>query len=686
MGSDPISRNAGIKPSLSAAGYIGAFVRPPSAMSSIRTLVAFATLACATAFAATPAPTPAAAKAPAAGAPAAAAKPAATDDGGTTLGHWSYAFTAFDVPPKYPRGFKSFEWVNPDAPHGGTMYLGNPDRRTSFDKFNPYTLKGSPPTGTQILMFEPLAVRSGDEPGTVYGLVAEEMLVPPDKSSVSFRINPKARFNNGDPVTAADVKHSFDMMMSKGAHPSYRAAYDGVDKVVIVDDRTVRVDLKDRTDDVIFNVSGTPVFSRKWGAGPDGQPKPFDQVITEYPITTGPYVIEATDSGRGITFKRQKDYWAQDLGVRKGMFNFDRVVYRLYRDRAISLEAFKAGEFDLLQEFVAPQYVRNHEGAKWRDGRIVKKEFKHGMGQGHQAYLLNMRRPLFQDRRVREALDYTYDFEKINLYNMRVRAYSLFSNSDFAAKGLPGPGELALLEPFRDKLPKEVFGEPYVPPRTDTGPNALRENLKKARTLLEQAGWNIDGDGVLRNAKGEPFEMEYLETQGGQQFRNVIWARNLAKVGIKFKVRQVDFALYRKRLETFDFDLITIRTPDFAIPSAADYDELFGSKKATVEGSGNYRGVQDPAVDAVLKAMESAKTYEQLRDASRALDRIVMHQHYQVPQLFSPGYLTSYWNKFGIPPTPKFYLTDEASDNWWPTWSVTTWWLKDAVREQQAGS
>jgi microcin C transport system substrate-binding protein len=623
---------------------------------------------------------------PAIAAAPAAARPADTvNDAGTSLGQWSHAYVAFGGAPKYPKGFKNFDWVNPDAPRGGTIYLGNPDRRTSFDKFNPYTLKGSPPTGIVIHMFEPLAFRSGDEPATVYGLVAEEMLVAPDRSSVTFRINRKARFNNGDPVVAADVKHTFDMLMSKGAAPAVRAALDGVDKVTAVDDRTVRVDLKDRTDDTVFTVATTAIFSRKWGAGPDGKPKPFDQVVDEYPITTGPYVIEATDSGRGITLKRQKGYWADDLGVRKGMFNFDRVVYRLYKDRAVSMEAFKAGEFDLIQEFVASQFVRGHQGAKWRDGRIVKTTFNHEMGQGHQAYLLNLRRPIFQDRRVREALDYTYDFEKINVYNMRVRAYSLFSNSDFAAKGMPSPGELAILEPFRDKLPPEVFGMPYVPPRTDTGPNALRDNLKKARTLLEQAGWNVDAGGVLRNAKGEPFEMEYLETQGGQQFRNVIWARNLAKVGINFKVRQVDFALYRKRLDAFDFDLVTIRTPDFAIPSAQDYTELFSSKKAEVEGSGNLRGVKDPAVDAALKAMEEAKSYEQLQDATRALDRVVMHQHYQVPQLFSAGYLTSYWNKFGIPKVqPKYYTTDESGE--FPTWCVTTWWLKDTAREAQAGS
>ena len=607
------------------------------------------------------------------GGSALAATSAATSGGG----NWSHAYAAYGETPKYPRGFKAFDWVNPEAPKRGTLYLSNPDRRTSFDKFNPFTLKGSAPAGLSILMFEPLAARSGDEPGTIYGVVAEEMLVPPDKSSITFRIHPKARFYNGDPVTAADVEHSFAMLISKGAAPAVRASLSGVKGAEVLDERTVRFDLNDRSDDTIFNVAGIPVFSRKWGQGADGKPKPFDEVVTEYPITTGPYTIARTDSGRGIEFARNADYWARDLGVRRGQFNFERVIYRMYADRSISMEAFKAGEFDLIQEYVPQQWVRQHDGAKWRDGRIVKKVFTYGMGKGMQAYLLNLRRPLFQDARVREALDYSYDFEKINLYNERRRSYSLFSNSDFAAAGLPGPGELKLLEPFRAQLPAEVFGPPYQPPRTDTGPSALRENLKKARALLEQAGWKVDASGILRNAKGEPFEFEYLETQGGPQFRTVTWQRNLAKLGIRMSARTVDFALYRKRLEVFDFDAITIRVQDFALPSAIDYVETLGSKTADVTGSGNLRGLKDPAVDAMLAAMTEARTYAELRDACRALDRIVMHRHYQVPQLYSPGYAISYWNKFGLPATtPKYYTIDESAE--WPVWAVGSWWSKDA--------
>jgi peptide/nickel transport system substrate-binding protein/microcin C transport system substrate-binding protein len=614
--------------------------------------------------------------APAFAAPA--AKDAVNDGGPAQDGQWSHAFAQFGEP-KYPKGFTHFEYVNPDAPKGGTVFLGNPDRRTSFDKFNPFTVKGSPPTGVNILMFEPLAVRAGDEPGTMYGLLAEEIKVAPDRSSITFRLNPKARFYNGDPVLAADVKHSFDMLTSKGSSPAVRAAYEGVAGATILDERTIRFDLKEKTADNLFLLGAMAVFSRKWGAGPDGKPKPFDAVVTEYPITSGPYTIASTDSGRGIEFVRNKDYWGRDLPVRKGQFNFDRVVYRLYRDRAISMEAFKAGEFDIIQEFVPQQYVRLHAGPKWRDGRIIKRNFAYSFGKGQQAYLLNLRRPIFADRRVRQALDYTYDFEKINLYDQRVRNTSLFVNSDFAAKGMPSAGELALLEPFRKTLSPEVFGPAYVAPRTDTGPNALRENLKKAQALFAEAGWNVAADGVMRNAKGDPFEIEYLETQGGNAFRTVTWQRNLAKLGIKLNYRVVDFALYRKRLEVFDFDLITIRTPDFTLPSAVDYQATLGSARAAEEGSGNFRGVKNPAVDAMIEAMGKARTYDELRDAARALDRIVMHEHYQVPQLYQPSYSVSYWDKFGIPKTlPKYYTIDEFNDDTWPTWAVSGWWSKSA--------
>ena len=610
----------------------------------------------------------------------------AADAAGTPAGAsgaaepWVHAYAAYGRP-KYPPGFAHFDYVNPDAPKGGTLHLNNPDRQSSFDKFNPFTVKGNYPTGVRIFMFETLAVMAGDELSTMYGLLAESMQVAPDKSSLTVRLDPRARFNNGDPVTAADVRHSFAMLTSKHADPTSQTRLSGVQDVVVLDAHTIRFDLKDRSNDTIFNV-GTrlPVFSRKWGLGPDGKAKNFDQVVNEYPITTGPYTIAVADSGRRIEFARNQDYWARDLGVRRGQYNFDRVVYRYYQDQAVAMEAFKAGEFDLLQEYSARRWARQHAGTKWRDGRIVKQNFRNGFGAGLQSYILNLRRPLFQDRRVREALGYTYDFDAINVYRQYRRTYSMFANSEFAATGLPGPGELTLLAPFRPELPPEVFGIAWQPPGTDGGPDAMRRNLLKARSLLEEAGWKVAPDGVLRNAKGQRFQFEYLEDVGGAGRTAAVWQRNLAKLGITMNVREVDYALMTKRQEAFDFDLIQIRTLDFTLPNVADLRDEYSSKSADLPGSGNFRGIKSPAVDFLLDRMQNAQTLDALRDASRALDRIVMQGNYQIPDLFSESYRVSRWDRFGIPATqPKFYTIDSGLDIW-PAWAVTAWWTKDAAR------
>ena len=330
------------------------------------------------------APAPDAAAAPA---PADAAKPA-------TGGTWSHAFASYGATPKYPRGFSHFEFVNPDAPKGGTLQLQNPDRRSSFDKFNPYTIKGQSPAGLTTLMLESLAIRSGDEPGTIYGMVAEEMLVAPDKSSITFRIHPKAKFTNGDPVTAEDMKVVFETLTGKGVAPGVRVKLGGIERAVVLDDRTIRFDLKERTDDTIFAAAGLPVFSRKWVQNKDGSPKKFDEIVNEYPITTGPYTIGEVDTPRRIEFVRDPNYWARDMGVAKGQNNFDRIVYRYYQDNAIAMEAFKAGEFDFLMEYSARRWARQHQGPKWSDGRIVKEEFPNGFGMGFQSYVLNTRRPV----------------------------------------------------------------------------------------------------------------------------------------------------------------------------------------------------------------------------------------------------------------------------------------------------
>ena len=589
---------------------------------------------------------------------------------------WVHAYAAFGQP-KYPPGFEHFGYVNPDAPKGGTINLRNPDRRSSFDKFNPFTVKGNAPAGMSIFMFEGLTLLSGDELQTMYGLLAEAISVAPDKSSISFRLNPRARFSNGDPVTAADVKYSFESMSGKYASPGLQASLAGVARLVVIDERTVRFELKDRTTDMLFTVGGLTVFSRKWALTPEGTPKRFDEIVSEYPITSGPYTIAKADSGRRLEFRRNPDYWAANEGVRRGMFNWDRVVYRYYQDQAVAREAFKAGEFDIFKEYGARSWVRQHKGPKWDDGRIQKDLFETAVGQGLQAYILNLRRPIFQDIRVRQALDYTYDFDTLNRLKLLKRAESQFNNSEFAAQGLPSPGELKLLEPFRKELPPEVFGPAYRAPTTGRDPKRLRQNLLKARELLAEAGWKLAADGKLRNAKGEAFEFEYLNPGEGGRLSD--WQSNLEKLGITLKERNVDFALYRRRLEEYDFDVITIAGGDFTLPDATGLQTVFGSKAADEKGNNNFRGVKSPAADHLLKVMAEARTLDELRDAARALDRVIMWNHWQVPDLYASDEKASYWNRFGMPARrPLFFTIDTASG--FAAWPLETWWILDPAK------
>ena len=308
--------------------------------------------------------------------------PAPTEGGGNFTGRWVHAFAIYGAP-KYGPDFTHFEYVDPDAPRGGTLRLRNPDRRTSFDKYNPFTTRGNAPSGVLMWMFEGLAHLAADEPSTMYGLLAESMFIANDFSSVSFRIRPQARFSNGDPVTPADVVHSFKALSGKGASPTYQTVLSGIERAEVVDARTVRFDMREKTRDQVFNAGTIPVFSAKWGAG-----RTLDEIVTDYPIAAGPYLIAKVDMPRRIEFERNPNYWAAGLPVRKGHFNFDRVVYRNYTDQAVSREAFKAGEFDILKEYGARSWVRQHKGVKWDDGRIVKREFVTGYGQLMQIYAI----------------------------------------------------------------------------------------------------------------------------------------------------------------------------------------------------------------------------------------------------------------------------------------------------------
>ncbi len=592
-------------------------------------------------------------------------------------GEWTHAWASYGEP-LYPKGFSHFGYVNPDAPKRGQLTLSQPDRRSSFDKFNVFTIPTTYPAGLQIWVLETLAIYGADEPQTMYGLLAEEIKVAPDRSAVWFRLRANARFSNGDPVRAADVKFSFDTASSKKASPDWQTNLAGVAAAVVEDERTIRFELKEKGTDSIFKVGAyLLIVSPKWALDAAGRPKPLDQIVTEHPIGSGPYIVEKEDSGRRIVFKRQANYWGDSLNVRRGFFNFERVVYRYYEDEDVIAEAFKAGETDLQRVYRARIFARQHAGVKWNDGRIVKKTFHTQNIEALQSYQLNLRKPKFQDIRVRQALGLSFDFDATNKYGGFQPADSVFNNSDFAAQGLPTPAELALLEPFRKDLPAEVFGPPYKQPRSFNDPLKMRANLLKARELLAAAGWKLAPDGKLRNAQGEAFEFEYLSPSESSQ-RESEWALALKKLGITLTVRRVDYALFSRRLEEYDFDTTTIVEGHFPIPPVQDYFRIYSSKSAEDKGNDNYRGVKSPAVDHILNAMAAARTLDALRDACRALDRVVMWNHWQVPQLFSATHKVSYWNKFGLPArTPKYYQIDTGQDvDTQIPWPLITWWIK----------
>lgn len=572
----------------------------------------------------------------------------------------AHAFSLYDTP-KYPEGFTHFDYVNPDAPRGGELYLANPDRRTSFDKFNPFSLKGVAAAGVANLMFEPLAVTSSDEVATMYGLLAEDMELAPDRMSMTFRLNPKARFNNGDPVTAADVKHSFDTLVDKGA-PQFKLLYADVERAVVVDERTVRFDFKTQNRELPLLVGGLPVFSKKWGANTS-----FDRIQLEPPIATGPYLIERYDVGRSIIYRRNPDYWGTEVPARRGMFNFGRIVYRFYQDELARLEAFKAGEFDINVEYSAKNWARAYVGPQFRSGEIVKREFRHSNAAGMQGFVMNTRRPAFRDVRVRQALAYALDFEWMNrqlFYNQYTRIYSFFNNSELAATGEPSEGELKLLEPLRDQLDPAVFGPAPVPPNTDP-PGSLRANLLKARALLNEAGWTYR-DGALRNAEGRPFVFEILDDQGPMSRVAAVFGRNLEKLGIRVVQRTADFALVQKRMDEFDFDMTSIRFADTTSPGNEMFD-MFGSEAAGQVGSSNFWGVKDPAVDRLVEILVNAETRPELTAAARALDRVLLHKHLVVPHWYSSTHRIAYRNRFGIPKVQPLYYTADP-------YVISMWW------------
>jgi len=573
---------------------------------------------------------------------------------------------------KYPEGFSHFSYVNPVAPKGGEIVMVSPSRASSFDKYNPFTLKGTAPPGLGSLMLETLLTGNSDEPTTAYGLLAEDVSVAKDKLSVTFRLNPLARFHNGDPVLAMDVKYSFDRITSKEAAPQFRTYFSEVASVLVVSEREIRFNFKRANAELPLIVGSMSVFSHKWGAD-----KPLDKIITDVPIGSGPYKLGQVDFGKDIQYVRDNNYWAKNLNVRKGMFNFDRVSYRIYKDTTAQFEGFKAGEFDYIQAFVAREWARGYKGKLFDNGTLIKRELQHGNAGDFQGFMFNTRLPKFKDARVRQAIGLAMDYEWMNrqlFYQAYTRVRGYFVGSDFEAKDLPDTDELNLLEPMRDKLDPAIFTQAVpLPPVTSLDPasgHTLRDHLRLARDLLTQAGWTYR-DGALRNAKGEAFTIEFLDNSGSMGRVVTPYAKNLEKLGFKVVYKVVDFAVLQKRMDVFDFELISNRIGGSEAPGT-ELLERFGSKSADTEGSSNIIGVKDPAVDALLDKVVAAQTRGQLVAACKALDRVLRHGHYSVPHWYGSVHRVS-WRagRFEQPNiTPRFYQPE--------SWIQSTWWATPA--------
>jgi microcin C transport system substrate-binding protein len=560
---------------------------------------------------------------------------------------------------KYPADFQHFDYVNPDAPKGGRMITLGTGGANTFDNLNGFILKGDAAQGLDLL-FDSLMVRAQDEPDAVYGLIAKSADVAADGMSVTFKLRPEAKFADGTPVTADDVVFSFKTLKEKG-HPAIAQPLHDVVSAEALDPQTVRYTFKGTlTRDLPIAVAQLPVLSKAYYSK-----QPFEETSLKPPLGSGPYRIKDFKPGTYITYTRRNDYWAKDLPVNRGRYNFDEIRYDYFRDRNIELEALKSGQVDFREEFSSVNWATGYDIPAVKDGRLIKALLPDNRPSGALGFFINTRLDKFKDPRVRLALDLVFDFEWSNkklFYGLYKRTTSYFENSDMKATGLPTPEELALLNPYKDKLPSEVFGEPYTPPVTD-GSGNNRDNLKKARDLLIAAGWKPGADHMLHNAKGEPLTIEFLDFESAFERITVPYTDNLRRIGVNASWRLVDPSQYEQRVKSFDFDVTTQRYA-LRLTPGVEMRSYWGSDAAKTNGSFNLAGIADPVVDALIDKVIAAKSRTELTTATHAIDRVLRAGHYWVPHWYKASYSVAYWNKYSHPKVQPKY-DEGVLDTWW---------------------
>ena len=556
--------------------------------------------------------------------------------------------------PKYERNFQNFEYVNPKAPKGGTIKLYEIG---SFDTLNNFILKGSPAANLSQI-HDSLLVQSYDEPFTMYGLIAESINVPEDRSWIIFKIRKEAKFHDGSPITVEDIIWTLNVLKEKG-HPFYRFYYSNVKKAEKLNNSEVKFIFQgERNLELPLIIGQMRILSKKYWTDK------FADVLLEPPIGSGPYKVKSLKAGRTIEFERVKDYWAKDLAVNKGKFNFDNIIIEYFRDATVALEAFKTGDYDFREENQAKRWATAYNFPAIKKGLVKKEEIKHEIPTGMQGFFINTRKEIFKDPIVRQALNYAFDFEwtnKILFFSQYQRTDSYFSNSELAASNLSTNEKLTLLEPFRNELPKEIFNEVFENPIND-GSGNIRKNLRVADKLLYEAGWIIKNGKRINEKSGAPLKFTILLVSPEFERIALPYARNLKKIGIQAKVRTVDSAQYERRLENFSFDMAVISRGQSLSPGNEQRD-FWSSSSANIKGSRNYAGISNPIIDFLIDKIIVAKDRESLVAATRALDQVLLFGYYVVPHWHIQYFRIAYWDKFGKPrKNPKY---DLALDTWW---------------------
>ena len=550
--------------------------------------------------------------------------------------------------PKYSKNFTHFEYVNPDAPQGGTLRVAEIG---TFDSLNPFSLKGRAELNTLLLMQDHLMESSLDEPSVHYGLIAQSVEYTDSREWIIFHLNPKARFSDGTPITAEDVVFSFDILMKDGG-PRYKLYWADIEKAEALSKHSVKFHNKNPGNTELFTILGqVPVLPKHYWASRD-----ITKSTLEIPVSSGPYTVKSVDPGRKIIYQKVKDYWAQDIPSRKGMFNYEHIEATYYKDPDVRLEAFKAGEFDIQFEGTAKNWATAYNIPAVKSGKIIKVEIPDQNSKGMNGLIFNLRKEKLQSPALRQAINYAFDFEWTNkniFYNAYSRTDSFFENSPMASQGTPSAEELSILNKYKKNIPEDVFSKAYIQPTTD-GSGNNRKNLKTAKAILTSAGYKISNGKLIDPKTKQPVTLEIIESSSVYEGLINPWIANLKKLGIDANFRVVDASQYISRVKSFDYEATILGIPQSLSPGN-EQRYYWGSNTIDQEGSRNYMGISNPAIDAIIELVINAKTHQEQITATRALDRILLHSHFAVPLHHSDKFRVAYWNKFSRPEIPPKY-------------------------------